>query len=63
MGILPPLYCLHLDFFVPRALCSAKMADNELSSEVPPASAAITPEFVAQQASSFEADPKLRLAQ
>lgn len=40
-----------------------QMADNDLSSEVPPTSAAITPEFVAQQTSSFEADPILRLAQ
>ncbi len=38
------------------------MAENELSSEVPPASAALTAEFVAEQSSSFEADPKLRLA-
>lgn len=40
------------------------MADSlELSSDVPPASAALTAEFVAQQSSSFDADPKLRLAQ
>ncbi|CAN0025704.1 unnamed protein product [Scytosiphon promiscuus] len=39
------------------------MADNELSSDVPPASAALTAEFVAQQRSSFNEDPKLRLAQ
>lgn len=34
-----------------------------MSPEVPPASAALTADFIAQQAASFEADAKLRLAQ
>eukprot|EP00904_Undaria_pinnatifida_P005964 jgi/Undpi1/2498/HiC_scaffold_13.g05877.m1 len=39
------------------------MADEGVSPEVPPSSAALTADFVSGQRSSFEADPKLRLAQ
>ncbi|CAM9579888.1 unnamed protein product, partial [Ectocarpus fasciculatus] len=47
-----------------KTLDRRDMADSmELSSDVPPASAALTAEFVSQQSSSFDADPKLRLAQ
>lgn len=39
------------------------MEEEGLSSDLPPACEALTPEFVALQSARFDADPKLRLAQ